>query len=124
MDFIFGKSGREKTKRFYLVKKVDNVDKSKKRMVVSGKEPGQAAKKALTKLCKRACKKKIILLEIQSNEKGTAAKSSKGSFVPIINSTGLPNEYTYTLRKQLREVPLEIEINGKIIVYKYETVTV
>jgi hypothetical protein len=93
-------------------------------MLMKARTPMQAGKKALTALCKRKsysgiCALRIILIEVEGGE--TRPIKENGEYVPMMKSDGDFKTYAYRMQKRKLKVPREVEMNGKIVIYRYES---
>lgn len=96
-------------------------------LVFQGAKPDQAARKAMTALCKRKeyhgmCALRVKLVEIETTNGGSPSKKDK-EFVPKrYKTSGKEKEYSYRLQKRRLKEPITVVINGVPVVYRYKSI--
>lgn len=109
----------------------EKVSKPKDGMILKGKEPAQAAKKAMSKICKRMKKKgslkgrcalRLTMIELQSSNSGESAKTKNGQVFIKKNSKGAPKLKSYRLQFKKLTPPLVVMRGGKKITFKHKPV--
>jgi len=119
--------------RFFKIKKVtkpgqkEAFTKLNDNMILTGK-PNEAAKKAMTRLCKMKnikgiCALRIELVELVPNPSFSSPKTTNGNVVQKTkkNENGkiVPKIYTYRLQRRVQ--PTTVNRNGKSVTFKYIT---
>jgi len=109
----------------------EKISKPSDGMILKGKEPVQAAKKAMSKLCRKIkgkkklhgrCALRISLVELQVNDKGTGPKMYKGKVMLKRDSKGIVKMKTYRLQFRKLKEPVTVIRNGKKITYRHKSV--
>lgn len=109
----------------------ERVSKPSDGMILKNKDPISAAKKAMTRLCRKIkdkkklhgrCALRISLIELEPNEKGTDAKRKKGKVVLKKDSKGLVKMKSYRLQFKKLNPPVVVMRNGKKVVYRHKPV--
>lgn len=96
-------------------------------LVFKGEAPAQAAKKAMTALCKRKeyhgmCALRVKLVEIKTSEGGSPSKKGNEFIEMTYKSSGKPKEYSYRLQKRRLKEPITVVINGVPVTYRYKSI--
>ena len=96
-------------------------------MIFRGMTPSQAAKKAMTALCKRKeysgmCALRVKLVEVMVTESGSPKRGDKGYIPMLWKTSGEEKEFTYRLQKRKLKVPVTVNLNGVDVTYKYESI--
>jgi hypothetical protein len=100
---LFGSPTKKRSFTISQVKQGNKIIKKFEGGVFMSKTPSSAAKKALTSVCKQANKKAGCTYTITLREKS------------------VNKEFTYKCQRIKLNKPTTVLINGKKIVYKYET---
>ena len=109
----------------------ERISKPSDGMILKNKDPMSAAKKAMSKLCKKIkdkkklhgrCALRISMVELEPNEAGTGAKRKKGKVVLMKNSKGLVKMKSYRLQFKKLNPPVVVMRGGKRITYRHKPV--
>jgi hypothetical protein len=129
MSFIFGNN--QKTTRFFVIDQVSKPGQKNKitkglNIILSGVRVEQAARKALTALCKikaykGRCTLKVTLIEVVANESGTSVKRVNGDVIPMTQKTsGNVKSYKYKMQLVKLKEPRVVIHDGKEVTYKFK----
>lgn len=109
----------------------ERISKPSEGMILKNKSPMAAAKKAMTKLCRKIkdkkklhgrCALRISMVELEPNDQGTDAKRKKGKVILKKDSKGLVKMKSYRLQFRKLSPPKVVIRDGKRIVYRHEPV--
>lgn len=122
--------------RFFMVQSVTKTGQRNEKgrekktkgydLVFKGENPGQAAKKAMSALCKRKeyhgmCALRVKFMEVKGSLAGTSPSKTKGKYIPLLRASGEPKIYAYRLQKRKLKEPVTLMLNGVKVTYKYES---
>ena len=109
----------------------ERISKPSDGMILKSKGPAQAAKKAMTKLCKKIknkkklhgrCALRITMIELEGNESGDNAKRKNGKVVFRKTSKGAVKMKSYRLQLKKLSPPVVVMRGGKKVTYRHKPV--